>query len=187
MANTAQILNTGDGGGPNVGLIKINQKESRPGKLWKRFFASIIDSIIMSILQSPVYMFTLAPMLMDILKINKNDPQALMNLQQNYGTTMSGFGIYMVLGFLIQYFYLAFFNKKKGATPGKLIFGLRVVDSQSGTYLGFGQTFVREIIGKIFTGLAMIIFGLGFWIPLFRSDKKGLHDLIAGTQVIDQS
>jgi uncharacterized RDD family membrane protein YckC len=72
--------------------------------------------------------------------------------------------------------------KKYGATPGKMILGLKVVsnDLQPLTY---GQAFGRYFSYAL---SSLLLFG-GFIMIAFRKDKKGLHDLLAKTRVVYKS
>jgi len=84
------------------------------------------------------------------------------------------------VAFLISYFvYPVFFWVTIGQTPGKLLFGLRVIRTD-GQRLGVGKSFLRCIgywISAIF-----LFFGF-LWI-LFDDRRQGWHDKIAGTYVI---
>jgi uncharacterized RDD family membrane protein YckC len=51
-----------------------------------------------------------------------------------------------------------------------------------GTPIGFLQALNREI-WKFSTAIPL---GLTFWVAVFRKDKRALHDLIAGTVVVQQ-
>jgi uncharacterized RDD family membrane protein YckC len=86
-----------------------------------------------------------------------------------------------LFGMAVQFAYFAIFYRFKGATPGKSLLGLRVVKQGTGAYLTFSETFLRECVGKVISGL---IFGIGYLMAGLRRDKLALHDLVAGTQVI---
>ncbi len=80
---------------------------------------------------------------------------------------------------LIPLFY-AYLIHSLGATPGKLLVGTKVVDSD-GKLISFGRAFFRNQIGYMVSGL---LFGLGFiWIAVDK-DRRGWHDQIADTFVI---
>ncbi len=65
-----------------------------------------------------------------------------------------------------------------GQTLGKMALQIRVV-SMDGGPLSFGQA-----VGRYFaTFLSALILGIGFVMAGVRSDKRGLHDLLAGTRV----
>ena len=65
---------------------------------------------------------------------------------------------------------------KFAQTPGKKAYKLEVVDARNGKKISFVRALVRF---AAFLFSATILIGLLF--PLYRKDKKGLHDLIAGT------
>lgn len=64
-----------------------------------------------------------------------------------------------------------------GGSPAKLILGLRIIDVETGGNIGFAQVWLREAL-KIasFAGTA----GLVAVVPLKRSDRRALHDLLSG-------
>jgi len=65
---------------------------------------------------------------------------------------------------------------KFAQTPGKRAYSLRVLDAKSGKNISFFQALARFVA---FLFSATILIGLLF--PLYRKDKKALHDLLAGT------
>ena len=67
-----------------------------------------------------------------------------------------------------------------GYTPGKKIMGIRVVSVENYTEVGYSKAIIRYV-GYF---LSAILLCLGFIMVAFREDKRGLHDLIAGTYVI---
>jgi uncharacterized RDD family membrane protein YckC len=70
---------------------------------------------------------------------------------------------------------------KFGQTPGKKAYEIKVVDDKSGEYIGFFRALWRFFL-FLFTATTM----LGLFLPLYRRDKKALHDLICGTLVVAQ-
>ncbi|MCO5141544.1 MAG: RDD family protein [Oligoflexia bacterium] len=78
----------------------------------------------------------------------------------------------------ISYFTISFWSY--GKTIGKSFFKLSVV-SEKDDELTFGQS-----LGRSFAYLlsGQLTLGIGFLLPLFREDKKALHDLLAKTKVI---
>lgn len=74
----------------------------------------------------------------------------------------------------LLYFYLWSLHHW-GASPAKLLFGLRVLNSLSGRRLRFSEVCFREFLGK---GLSLVSLA-GFFLPLFRQDRLALHDLIS--------
>jgi uncharacterized RDD family membrane protein YckC len=75
--------------------------------------------------------------------------------------------------------YEAGFVAASGATPGKHLLGLRVLQA-NGEPAGLGTGLLR-IFGYWVNGLT---FGIGFLMVAFTAEKRGLHDNIAGTIVV---
>jgi uncharacterized RDD family membrane protein YckC len=66
-----------------------------------------------------------------------------------------------------------------GQTLGKRLLGARVVD-ESGEPIGY----LRALGRFLATIVAALPFGLGLAAAWLRRDRRGLHDLLAGTRVI---
>jgi len=73
-----------------------------------------------------------------------------------------------------------FWKKYKGATPGKKLCNIKIVDAKTFQDIDNKQAGSRSI-GYI---ASTFIFLIGFIMVAFRKDKRGLHDLLAGTIVI---
>ena len=86
--------------------------------------------------------------------------------------------------FPIAYFVWFLTLLAKGTTPGKMVMGLQVVDQRTGGIPGFGTMFVREVFGRLLSGL---IFSLGYLWALFDKNAQTWHDKLAGTVVIKKS
>ena len=78
--------------------------------------------------------------------------------------------------FLITYVWLWHVS---GQTPGKKLSRIRVVDAQTLQNASIGKLTLR-FIGYFISLITLI----GFFIGLFRKDKRALHDLLSGTAVI---
>ncbi len=77
----------------------------------------------------------------------------------------------------VAYFVLG--HGTAGRTIGKRLLGVRVVDEQ-GAPIGY----VRALGRYVATVLAVLPFGLGLALAALRADRRGLHDLLAGTRVV---
>lgn len=89
----------------------------------------------------------------------------------------SEYAIYIIPYYLYYaIIYFAVFWWIWGATPGKLMFGLRVVD-ESGGPIGIERALVRTIQIPLFPGFV--------WAS-FDERRQGIHDKMAGTFVIDR-
>jgi uncharacterized RDD family membrane protein YckC len=80
--------------------------------------------------------------------------------------------------FLASPCYFVFLHWVRGQTLGKMALRIRVV-SRDGGPLSFGQAALRHLGSWI----SAVILGVGYLLVGFRADKRGLHDLIAGTRV----
>lgn len=69
-----------------------------------------------------------------------------------------------------------------GQTPGKKLVHIRVVDAKTLKTAPYWQLFLRFV--SYFLSLISVV---GFFIGVFRNDKRCLHDLISGTAVIMES
>ena len=78
--------------------------------------------------------------------------------------------------FLITYVWLWHVS---GQTPGKKLSRIRVVDARTLQNASIGKLILR-FIGYFISFITLI----GFFIGLFRKDKRSLHDLLSGTAVI---
>jgi uncharacterized RDD family membrane protein YckC len=132
----------------------------RPAGFWVRSVAAIIDGVILlfaqGILLSTGWMLS----------------------GENMGGGMAVKGAVNLFGTLIGASYGTIFHWLWGQTLGKMALQIRVV-SMDGGPLSFGQS-----VGRYFaTFLSALILGIGFLMAGIRSDKRALHDLLAGTRV----
>lgn len=68
----------------------------------------------------------------------------------------------------------------KGTSPGHALMGFRIIRTD-GTPVTFGTMFLRNIIGKIVSGMFL---GLGYFWAIWDKDGQAWHDKIAGTVVL---
>jgi len=91
-----------------------------------------------------------------------------------------GFGLVMLLIFIVATAYFPWFWMRDGATPGMKRFSLRVVNDRDGGRVTGGQAVLRFI--GLWISSAVVY--LGYIWALIDSRRRGWHDLIAGTVVI---
>jgi len=82
--------------------------------------------------------------------------------------------------FFISYIFFVLFFHFPGRTPGKKLFGLKVIDLHGNGRIGWYQAFERTH-GYVASGLSA---SLGFLQVLWDSEGKTMHDKISGTTVI---
>lgn len=92
-------------------------------------------------------------------------------------------GFYLIAWFLISWFYHVLFERgRRGATPGKRVVGLRVVQ-QSGAPITLGQAVVRNFL-RFVDGLPPGSYGFGLVACLLTERFQRLGDLAAATVVV---
>ncbi|MBM3944599.1 MAG: hypothetical protein FJ317_03800 [SAR202 cluster bacterium] len=83
------------------------------------------------------------------------------------------------LSVIIGALYHIMFISSMGATPGKYVLKMRII-RVNGERVDAARAFVRWICGF----LSAVLLLIGYIMVAFREDKRALHDLIAGTQVV---
>lgn len=84
-----------------------------------------------------------------------------------------------LLAFVVSMLYFTIFLGRSGQTPGKMVFGLRVIRAD-----GSPPTYVQAAIRTLGYYLNHLTLCIGFlWVGVDRR-KQGLHDKIAGTYEI---
>ena len=155
------------------------------GGFWVRVVAYFIDTIILLVLLGVLYFILSSVGIIDLAAISELVDEsayqagagpgdaALMEANRQMGILYLGM-------FLMAWLYDALMTSSWiQATPGKAVFGLRVTDAY-GSKIGFGRATGR-FFGKIISGM---IFNIGYLMVAFTARKQGLHDIIAGTQVV---
>jgi len=80
----------------------------------------------------------------------------------------------------VRFAYFVAFNALRGATPGKRMFGLRIVRLDGGE-IGLRKALVRQLM----SGLSLYcLLGFGHLLVAFTPDRRAVHDLVACTQVV---
>ena len=74
---------------------------------------------------------------------------------------------------------IAFEGHRVGATPGKQMAQIRVVDSLTAGRIGYRRAAVRAVVRPVSS-----LFGLGLLWGLFDSRARTWHDLVSGSVVI---
>jgi uncharacterized RDD family membrane protein YckC len=141
---------------------------------WRRAFAFGIDKAILQVFCIVLFAAALMVRGEDHSFWNASDmdlPGAMVNVAMVVA--------YYMMSVILDMVYFTWFHGVAGRTPGKMMFGVRVVQA-TGDSLSFGLAFLRWV-GYIISKLPLY---LGFlWIGFDRR-KQGWHDKIAGTVVI---
>lgn len=149
----------------------------RYGGFWIRFLAVIIDGIIVGVVNAAIQAIfmggALAPLAM--MRPNARPEEAMAAMGAVFGVI----GLAALVGVALSSCYESFFIARMGATPGKMVFGLKVV-RPNGAPLTLGRAFGRYF-AKILSSMTLLI---GYIIAGFDSQKRALHDMIADTRVV---
>ena len=90
--------------------------------------------------------------------------------------------IYRIITTLILIFLMiTFWVKLDGATPGKKLMKIKIVDAETFQTIDYKQGTIR-FLGYI---LSSIIFLFGFLMVAFSKRKQGLHDIVSNTIVVN--
>jgi uncharacterized RDD family membrane protein YckC len=92
-----------------------------------------------------------------------------------------GFGVMLIIFFLIEWFYPVIFEVRDGMTPGKRMMGVQVVHDD-GTPVGWPAAIVRNLVRA--ADFLPLLYGFGLVAMMINRDFKRLGDLAAGTLVI---
>ena len=131
---------------------------------WSRFLAFVIDSLIVTVV--------LVPLMIWIYGMGYFDVD--LQLSGRAG------GVWDWIVNLALAAIAILFWKFRGATPGKMAIGAKIVDARTGGVPSTG-TLVLRFVAYI---VSMLPFFLGFLWIAFDKRKQGFHDKIAKTVVV---
>jgi uncharacterized RDD family membrane protein YckC len=146
---------------PSLETVEASRlARARPAGFWVRLVAALVDAALLGIVSVAVgALGFFAPL------------PAGQKMTLVYGL-VTGLGLA----------YPTIFWAVRGATPGKILLGIGVVvaGSTPGSGIGWGPAILRAL-GYV---ASTLLFGIGFLLVAFTSQKQGLHDLIAGSRVL---
>lgn len=151
--------------------------DTAPAGFWIRLGAYILDWVI---LQAMLTLLTL-PWAEPLGKLQEAARTELQAPSPDYDLLARFFLISLAISLPLALAYNTFFLGRRGATPGKQLLGLRVV-REDGTKLGYGQAAARYLAELV----TLLTFGAGYVMIAFHPEKRALHDLIAGTRVLQR-
>lgn len=129
---------------------------------WIRFAACIVDNLIIMIIFAPYWFYNYQQMM-------------VMPVDQIPFYSAGDVILNLVMAAAVVWFWV-----KKGATPGKMLFGLQVRDAKTGQFISVPRALLRYFSYLI----SSVILCLGFiWVG-FDKKKQGWHDKIAKTVVV---
>jgi uncharacterized RDD family membrane protein YckC len=147
------------------------------GGFWVRFVASLIDSIILGVASSAVQLLLLGSVYRPF--VNMREPMPPDEALAAFGAMMGTLALSMLVGVVIGASYEGFFVYRVGATPGKMVLGLKVVRPNGGP-VSLGRA-VARYFAKWLSSLTLCI---GYIIAGFDAEKRAMHDMIVDTRVV---
>lgn len=146
-----------------------------------RFIASLLDTFFLALpLAVIIYIisggdwFDFATYQQNLQMAISGNPHALDNQPRTSFLWESVFEISVLVVTVI------FWEKFKGATPGKKVVNIKIVDADTLQDLSNKQAITRSL-GYI---PSTLLLGLGFLMIIFTKNKQSLHDKLANTVVI---
>jgi uncharacterized RDD family membrane protein YckC len=153
---------------------------------WIRLVAHFLDGLIIGIaVVAPLFLLLFFVVFAGAagrphLTFNPADMFSLAATSDVAGVAANLVGLIVQVGVVcFRALYSGFFVGKWGATPGKMICRLTVVDAD-GAPISYGRAFGRGF-AELLTQMTCLI---GYIIAGFDDQKRALHDHICGTRVI---
>ena len=128
---------------------------------WVRVVASLIDSVILGIITVPLLWSIYGAAYFESEKLLEGPAEFLISW------------VFPAFAVILLWIY-------KESTPGKMAFGLRIVDATTGQHASTGQ-YIGRYFGYFVSTIPLAL-GL-IWVG-FDDRKQGWHDKLAGTVVI---
>lgn len=141
---------------------KVEFYERKPAGFWVRFWAYLIDLMLISgvtsILFKPIF--------------------ALLGLEIS---TENWYTPFAILSSILFYVYFVLMTKFFSQTVGKMIFGIKVVSLKRDN-LDWSTLLFREWIGRLISVTVLPLYFIVGFTPL----KQGVHDFFADTTVVHE-
>lgn len=171
------------------------KKQINYSKLIPRLFASTLDLLMLPLIVSPIisviarFMYT--TIFKDFLieqKVDLSDYAASMSIfytaefmeyitdNHKVLTYITCAGSLALLNIIFMAVFFIGFWKYKGATPGKMIMHMKIVDAKT-----LEKPTTYQLIKRF---ICYVTAFFGIWSILFTDQKQAFHDKIAGTVVI---
>ncbi len=148
---------------------------------WIRFIASLLDFFILALPIGVVIYFLSDGNWFDFAQYQQNMNMAMSgnphatDIQPKTSTEWE-----LLFQLSVLAITLFFWKKWSGATPGKKMLHIKIVDATTFGAISNKQAIIRSL-GYVLSTLPLLF---GFFMAVLRKDKRTLHDLVAGTAVI---
>lgn len=149
--------------------------ELTPASFWARLGALVVDNVILAALDIVVVG---VPILLVVFLTKSGSEEAgprtadplVLGVAALAGLVAVGANVWYVLGGWAR----------NGRTPGKSLLGIAIVGPDGNPGIGWKAAFLR-LLGMVIGAIPLYV---GFLLPLFRPDRRALHDLVANTWVV---
>jgi uncharacterized RDD family membrane protein YckC len=159
----------------------MSSQEVRYAGFWIRFIASFLDTLFLALPVGIVIYFLSNGHWFDLAQYQQNLQMAMSGNPHALDTQpKTSFTWELIFEISVLVVTIIFWDKWRGATPGKKIVHIKIVDAKTFKDITNKQAITRSL-GYI---PSTLLFGIGFLMVAFRKDKRALHDLLAGTAVI---
>ena len=144
--------------------MQQNSSNLQLASMRSRAFAYIIDDLIITIIVMAIFW--------DRIMSVSHDSEAMIYLMQTELVTPL---------FILKIVYQTFFVWYYGATIGKIIVKIRVIDANEWGRVSMFSSFLRAV-GRIFSEM---FFYIGFLIGFFNNGRKTFHDITGRSLVVN--
>jgi len=155
--------------------------EVRYAGFWIRFIASFLDTLFLALPVAIVIYFLSGGDWFDFAQYQQNLQMAMGGntaaLQTQPQTSLKWELLFEIAVLVVT---ILFWKRWRGATPGKRFVHIKIVDAKTLQNITNKQAITRSL-GYI---PSTLLFGIGFFMVIFRRKKEALHDLMANTVVI---
>jgi len=149
---------------------------------WKRFGAFVVDSLVLSIPTTVVYVLWIYLSIRPLLSMGPGSAPTPDVVTPMILKMYGGMFAFQLFSLVVFWLYYAFMESSRGqATLGKRVFGIKVVGA-NGQRITFWHATGRTL-GKFISGMT---FYIGFLIAGANKHKQALHDIMASTYVVDK-
>ena len=162
-------------GGMGVGGAPAIFEVSRPAGFWIRFAASIIDTLPLLLVSALLSWLLFGENLFDIFAV-ETDPSGEPTASGPIFTPGSGVNLFL------SGIYATAMVSMLGGTLGVLLLRMRVL-RPDGTLLSPGRALARFVVLTI-SGYIVLPIIISAFMVAFRSDRRGIHDLVCDTVVV---
>jgi len=151
------------------------------GGFWVRFVASIIDSVLVMVVITPLLVWIygtgyLTDPINEALEMASLDVDETSSFLQFQGAAD------VLLNYVFPAIAIVLFWIARQATPGKMLLSLKIVDAET-----LGPITPAQAIGR-YLGyyVSTLVLFLGFFWVAWDARKQGWHDKLARTVVIEE-